>query len=624
MGQNGPVPRRRLGWLWVLLTVGSLLNGLRLRQRLSGLRSLEPAATGTGETSSSETGSGDDDFTLIAGQGVTVSAGVRAAAVRYAGNEGLDVVDLVPAALSPDQALDLARGLDTTSYRAAPLAPGRGARHAVLTRTAVADRAQLAAAAPASDRAAFVRLTERLKQLAARTTDVVVAPELAAVETPPDQRRGELEALYGAFTPLALAIPATRSSLLLLGMLASPGWGAAALAAFVAQPYLATAGTPLHPPAPSPGAAVARLVAPFAVLRDALRNSEAPGADPVESRRAAYASELVGGTARFFEPRRTTCPWCGGRALDERLRTPDLVQFKPGEFVLEECRTCALVFQNPRLTIAGLDFYYRDVYDGLGAPGIQFLFAQSEPSYRGRVALARRHAAPETWLDVGTGYGHFCLIARGILPDTRFDGLDMGTSIDEAQQRGWVDHAYRGLFPDLVDEMAGRYDIVSMHHYLEHTRDPRAELDAARVALKPGGHLLIEVPDPESRFGRLFGKYWVPWLQPQHQQFLSVAHVSAALEAQGFAVVEVERGPAHQPVDIGGAIGMWILATAPPSRLPWLDPPTTADKVKRAAILGVMAPLAIAGVLADRALQPFIRRRGAGWASAYRILARRL
>jgi SAM-dependent methyltransferase len=366
-----------------------------------------------------------------------------------------------------------------------------------------------------------------------------------------------------------------------------------------------------------------RLLAPFALLR-ATSNQGEPAADPIESRRSAYTAELAGGTARFFEPRRTTCPWCGGRALDERLRTPDLVQFKPGEFVLEECRTCGLVFQNPRLTIPGLDFYYRDVYDGLGAPGIQFLFAQSEPSYRGRVALARRHTAPDTWLDVGTGYGHFCLIARGILPDTGFDGLDMGTSIDEAQERGWVDHAYRGLFPDLAGEMAGRYDVVSMHHYLEHTRDPRAELDAARVALKAGGHLLIEVPDPESRFGRLFGKYWVPWLQPQHQQFLSVAHLSTALEAQGFAVVEVERGAAHQPVDIGGAIGMWTLATAPPSRLPWRDPPTTADKVKRAAVLGAMAPLAIAGVLADRALQPFIRRHGAGWASAYRILARRL
>jgi predicted SAM-dependent methyltransferase len=81
----------------------------------------------------------------------------------------------------------------------------------------------------------------------------------------------------------------------------------------------------------------------------------------------------------------------------------------------------------------------------------------------------------------------------------------MGASIEESQRRGWIDHAYRGLFPDLADE------------------DPRAELEAAHRVLQPGGHLLIEVPDPESRFARLMGRYWVPWLQPQHQQFVPVA-----------------------------------------------------------------------------------------------------
>jgi 2-polyprenyl-3-methyl-5-hydroxy-6-metoxy-1,4-benzoquinol methylase len=35
-----------------------------------------------------------------------------------------------------------------------------------------------------------------------------------------------------------------------------------------------------------------------------------------------------------------------------------------------------------------------------------------------------------------------------------------------------------------------------MYHYLEHTADPAAELDAATALLAPGGHLMVEVPDP--------------------------------------------------------------------------------------------------------------------------------
>lgn len=595
------------------MTLGTVLNGLRLRQRLSGLRPLDPSSAAGSD------GAVDDDFVLLTLPGVEVSDATRTAAVRHALAEGLEVLDLIPANLPPEQTLDLARWVEAVSYRSSPLVAGRGARHAVLVRRDTARRAEVGAP---RDRRAFVGVSERLKQHAARTTDLVVAPDLEAVDTPPGERLAELEALYDTLTPLALAIPALRSSLLLAGLMVSPGWGAAALAAFLAQPSLVTAGTDLRP---GIGAPVARVLAPFALLRAALAGDDAASeVDSVEARRAAYANDLAQGTQRFLEPRRDTCPWCGGIALVERLRTPDLVQFKPGEFVIDECQSCGLLFQNPRLTIDGLDFYYRDAYDGLGANGIQLLFAQAGASYQGRVDLARRHSSPESWLDVGTGYGHFCLFARGLLPETRFDGLDMGTSIDEAQRRGWIDRAYRGLFPEIVDDVAGAYDLVSMHHYLEHTRDPRAELDAAHRALKPGGHLLIEVPDPESHFARIFGKYWVPWLQPQHQQFLSAAHLTAALEAQGFSVVEVERGQAHQPLDIGGAVGLWAMATAPPPRLPWLDPPTTIGKVTRVVMLCAVGPVALVGLLADRAIQPVVRREGAGWSNAYRVLARRL
>ena len=93
---------------------------------------------------------------------------------------------------------------------------------------------------------------------------------------------------------------------------------------------------------------------------------------------------------------------------------------------------------------------------------------------------------------MGTGHGHFCLVARQHWPEATFDGLDLSESVDEAARRGWVDTAYRGLFPELAGGLPRSYDVVSMHHYLEHTRDPGAELDAATKVLEPGGHLLIE------------------------------------------------------------------------------------------------------------------------------------
>jgi hypothetical protein len=165
--------------------------------------------------------------------------------------------------------------------------------------------------------------------------------------------------------------------------------------------------------------------------------------------------------------------------------------------------------------------------------------------------------------------------------------------------------------------------MVSMLHYLEHTRDPRAELDAAHTVLEPGGHLLIEVPDPECPFSRMLGRYWVPWLQPQHQQFLPVDQLCGALEAQGFSVVEVEACPPNPIIDLAG--GLWMLASAwaPPPRSPWRRDPTGVERIQRAAIYGTMAPLALTGLVVDQAVQPLIRDRALRWSNAYRVLAQR-
>jgi hypothetical protein len=48
-----------------------------------------------------------------------------------------------------------------------------------------------------------------------------------------------------------------------------------------------------------------------------------------------------------------------------------------------------------------------------------------------------------------------------------------------SRARQWVEQAYVGLFPEMADSLLERYDVVSMHHYLEHTREPADELDAA-------------------------------------------------------------------------------------------------------------------------------------------------
>jgi hypothetical protein len=107
-----------------------------------------------------------------------------------------------------------------------------------------------------------------------------------------------------------------------------------------------------------------------------------------------------------------------------------------------------------------------------------------------------------------------------------------------------------------------------MYHYLEHTREPFSELDAAAKILPVGGYLLVELPNPESWFGRVLGRMWMSWFQPQHQHMIPVRNLVQALAVRGLSTVAVERGAAHRYGDLFTSLALALFAVAPDPRLP--------------------------------------------------------
>ncbi|MBB5120201.1 methyltransferase type 12 [Streptomyces eurocidicus] len=343
---------------------------------------------------------------------------------------------------------------------------------------------------------------------------------------------------------------------------------------------------------------------------------------PTPEQRASYRAALAQGVDRFLCAPRTTCPWCDAGRLRHRLHTTDLLQRKPGRFTLDQCLGCGHIFQNPRLNEDGLDFYYRDFYDGYWEERAGETWASLRRAYEERAAFAARHVRPKTWLDVGTGHGHFCAAAADRFPGTVFDGLDRGNGVELAARRGWIDRAHRGLFADLAPTLADAYDMVSMQHYLEHTIDPQRELRAAARVVRPGGHLFIEVPDPECRFGRALGRWWMPWFQPQHLHLMPLANLRRHLEGLGFTVVAQQRCNFNGPVNLLYSTYLRLHNAAPAPDAPWF--PTAPSRLRRnarkAVFLGAL-PLLVAMKAADHlaGLLP----SGARVTDAYRLLARR-
>jgi SAM-dependent methyltransferase len=284
------------------------------------------------------------------------------------------------------------------------------------------------------------------------------------------------------------------------------------------------------------------------------------------------------------------------------------------------------VFQNPALSLRGLDYYYDEAYDGEGEASTDVVFGGLGPVDRERVKTVAQFTKPTAWLDVGTGYGHFCAAAQRELPDTVFDGLDIGQTVEEGARRGWLDRAYQGLFPEMADGLPRSYDVVSMHHYLEHTRDPQRELEAAAKVLEPGGHLEIEVPDPADPWARWAGRFWLPWYQPQHQHLVPCENLIGALGEAGFEVVSAQRGQAHmRSLDIASTAWMAANDLAGLPEVRWRPASDAAHPLRRVAVLGLATPVLLAAGLAEMVRDEWILRGGnAKVGNTYRVVARRV
>ena len=604
------------------VAAGLTANALRYRQRLGRVPVLDERSADDIVLAGSAEAS-DGEYVLVVARGVRVPLQTQIAALRHAASRQFLVLDLVPAALPADRLLALLRAVDPATYTGDPLAAGRSAGHALVLHRSVVERAGID---PDHERSTFelLELASSLKLYAPWASGFAIAPSLPAVAA-----SGALwDQQYAAFGGLTGGMLVARTVALTgLAVAALRGGrpGLAALAAYQLQPMLVATGTPAAGRERRQLAATRALTSAADIVRTARSRRDAvtdPVAD-VQARRADYHDAAVATTRpeELLEPRRDDCPLCASTDLSRHADVPDLIQGKPGIFHVDECGGCGLLFQNPRLTIPGLDFYYRDFYDGLAAKQMEATFSSSRDSYQGRVDLISSATTPQRLLDVGTGQGHFCLIAREMWPEAEIHGLDFTPNVDLAERRGWIDQAHNGLFPDLAPKLRGEFDVVSMHHYLEHTRDPGAELDAAAEVVAPGGYLEIEVPNPESRLGRALGRYWVALLQPQHQMLITLSSLSGMLRERGFTVVATQVAEAHQPADLGVAAFLLTNRIAPPVDVPWSPPPTRARRILRTTLSVGLFPLLLVGYTLDGLLKPVIANTGS--ASAYRILARK-
>ena len=164
--------------------------------------------------------------------------------------------------------------------------------------------------------------------------------------------------------------------------------------------------------------------------------------------------------------------------------------------------------------------------------------------WRRRLSLVEERSSRGALLDVGCGDGLFLAIAR-----------DAGWSVEgiEFSPEGARRASKRLGRPVAVGHLArerllrGPFDVLTLWHVLEHLEEPAPMLDAARVRLRPGGLVVVAVPNLDNlpmqwayrvARGRPLPLYEAGAREP-HLSHFSPTTLAALLERQGFGSVEI-------------------------------------------------------------------------------------
>jgi SAM-dependent methyltransferase len=224
----------------------------------------------------------------------------------------------------------------------------------------------------------------------------------------------------------------------------------------------------------------------------------------------------------------TACPSCAGPELSATA-------FDERRILLGRCGECGLRWV--------LDPPTGDEFAALYTSG----FYEPAPARGGRL-VGRLHRlnnairirelrgiTPGRLLDVGCGKGRFLAAAR----DAGWEvlGVEFAPASAEAARAAYGIEVAIGDFVELPLE--GSFDAVTMWHVLEHLPDPFAAVARAAELLRPGGRLVVSVPNIESLQARLGGERWFHLDLPRHLMHFTPRSLSALVARTGMRVERI-------------------------------------------------------------------------------------
>ena len=234
------------------------------------------------------------------------------------------------------------------------------------------------------------------------------------------------------------------------------------------------------------------------------------------------------------------CDGCGAKEGQLLFEGPDLLMGLTGRFRLVQCPQCGLIRQNPHLSWESLKDYYPEDY----SPYTKIIETERSTARRmdRRYGMWKRLRALERFqpggrlLDVGCGTGVF-------LGEAQRSGRWELMGVEPSPQAAAYAQEALGISVlaqrfDEADLPAGHFDAITMWNVLEHLDSPIRDLRRAYQLIRPGGWLVLAIPNVDGSGAKLFGRYWMGWDLPRHLYLFPKKQLRRILGEIGFDWVD--------------------------------------------------------------------------------------